>query len=102
MGLEKGLMETIPEITEVIQDNPKGPDIDAEQVNIVLENVRPYLSVFDSSVDLHNLQNVDSLQPVITLQLKGNAAGLKSTQQDIVQRMQKHFLLAGLRVEFQE
>jgi len=100
MGLEKGLMETIPEITQVIQDNPKGPDIDAEQIAIVLDNIQPYLSVFDSSVNLHAIQNVDSLQPVIKLQIKGNAAGLKSTQQDIAQRLQKHFLLPGLRVEF--
>ena len=88
-------MGTIPEITQVIQDNPKGPDIDAEQIGIVLDNIRPYLSVFGSSVDLSAIQNVDSLQPVIILQLKGNAAGLKSTQLDIAQRLQKHFILPG-------
>lgn len=96
-------MDTIPEITEVIQDNPKGPDVDAEQVNIVLDNVRTALMIFESSVDLVSIEGgKDSLQPTITLQMKGNAASLRSTKQDLAQRLQKHFINPGLRVEFQE
>lgn len=103
MGLERGLMETIPTITQVIQDNPKGPDVDIEQINIVLDNVRPALLIFDSAVDIVSIEGVEegSLQPTITLKLTGNAAMLESTKKDLMQRMQKHFLNPGLRIEFQ-
>lgn len=36
-------MEKIPEIQEVIQAMPEGPPLEDEQVNVVLDGVRPFL-----------------------------------------------------------
>lgn len=42
-NIERGLMEKIPEIQEVIQAMPEGPPLEDEQVNVVLDGVRPFL-----------------------------------------------------------
>merc|ERR1712025_1384927 len=50
MGLERGLKEKIPEIQEVIQAMPEGPPLDEEQVDVVLNGVRPFLTVAGGSI----------------------------------------------------
>mmetsp|Transcript_16783 Transcript_16783/g.31908 ORF Transcript_16783/g.31908 Transcript_16783/m.31908 type:complete len:164 (+) Transcript_16783:30-521(+) len=43
MGLERGLREKIPEIQEVIQAMPEGPPLSDDEINVVLDGVRPFL-----------------------------------------------------------
>lgn len=102
MGLERGLMEKIPEIQEVIQAMPEGPPLNQEQVDVILDGVRPFLSVAGGSIDLDRIEGEGGLQPSIYLEMKGNSASLNSVKLEIAQRLQKHFMMAGLHVEWVE
>jgi Fe-S cluster biogenesis protein NfuA len=100
MGLERGLREKIPEIQEVIQAMPEGPPLEENQVNVVLDGVRPFLDVVGGTIDINRLENVGGLQPTIWLHMKGSSASLNSVKLEIAQRLQRHFMIAGLRVEW--
>jgi Fe-S cluster biogenesis protein NfuA len=100
MGLERGLKEKIPEIQEVIQAMPEGPPLNEEQINVVLDGVRPFLNVAGGSIDCDRIEGLDGLQPTIFLEMKGSSASLNSVKLEIAQRLQKHFMVAGLRVEW--
>lgn len=100
MGLERGLKERIPEIQEVIQSLPSGPPLEEDQVNVVLDGVRPFLQVAGGSIDIDRLEGVGGLQPTIWLQMKGSSASLNSVKLEIAQRLQRHFMMPGLRVEW--
>lgn len=100
MGLERGLRERIPEIQEVVQSMPEGPPLDEEQINVVLDGVRPFLQVAGGSIDLDRIEGVDGLQPTIWLDMQGSSASLNSVKLEIAQRLQRHFMLAGLQVEW--
>ena len=100
MGLERGLKEKIPEIQEVIQAMPEGPELNDEQINVVLDGVRPFLQVAGGSIDIDRVEGVDGLQPTIWLKMEGASASLNSVKLEIAQRLQRHFMMAGLRVEW--
>lgn len=100
MGLERGLKERIPEIQEVVQALPEGPELDEEQVNVVLDGVRPFLKVAGGTIDIQDLRGVGGLQPTIVLIMGGNSKSLNSVKMEINQRLQRHFMIAGLRVEW--
>uniref|UniRef100_A0A7S1V170 NIF system FeS cluster assembly NifU C-terminal domain-containing protein n=1 Tax=Grammatophora oceanica TaxID=210454 RepID=A0A7S1V170_9STRA len=98
MGLERGLKERIPEISEVVQSLPEGPPLNEEQVDVILDGVRPFLEVAGSDIHLAKLSGVGSLQPTILLHMEGSSAALKSVKMEISQRLQRHFMLSGLHV----
>ncbi len=100
MGLERKLMERIPEIQEVIQAMPDTPDLNEEQINIVLDSVRPFLQVAGGTIDVDSITGEGGIQPTITLKMEGSAASLNSVKLEIAQRLQRHFMISGLRVEW--
>ncbi len=100
MGLERGLRERIPEIQEVIQAMPEGPPLSMEEVDVVLDGVRPFLSVAGGSINCENITGEGSVQPTVNLKMEGSSASLNSVKLEISQRLQRHFMLAGLRVEW--
>lgn len=100
MGLERGLKERIPEIQEVIQSMPQGPPLEEEQVNVVLDGVRPFLQVAGGNIDIDRIEGVDGLQPTIWLDMQGASASLNSVKLEIAQRLQRHFMMPGLHVEW--
>ena len=100
MGLERGLREKIPEIQEVVQSLPEGPELTDEQINIVLDGVRPFLQVAGGSIEIDRIEGIDGLQPTIWLDMRGSSASLQSVKLEIAQRLQRHFMMAGLRVEW--
>ena len=100
MGLERGLRERIPEIQEVIQAMPEGPPLEEDQVNVVLDGVRPFLQVAGGNIEIDRIEGVGGLQPSIWLDMQGTSASLNSVKLEIAQRLQRHFMLAGLRVEW--
>eukprot|EP00956_Cyclotella_meneghiniana_P015255 scaffold23186_cov52-Cyclotella_meneghiniana.AAC.4 len=100
MGLERKLMERIPEIQEVIQAMPDSPDLNNEQINIVLDTVRPFLQVAGGTIDVESIKGEGGVQPTVTLRMEGSAASLNSVKLEIAQRLQRHFMIAGLRVEW--
>jgi Fe-S cluster biogenesis protein NfuA len=100
MGLERGLKEKIPEIQEVIQALPNGPELTIDQIDIVLNGVRPFLQVAGGSINTDRIDGLDGLQPTIWLRMEGSSASLNSVKLEIAQRLQRHFMMAGLRVEW--
>lgn len=102
MGLERGLKERIPEIQEVVQALPEGPELNEEQINVVLDGVRPFLEVAGGNIEISDLRGVGGLQPKIELHMTGNAASLNSVKLEISQRLQRHFMVPGLRVEWKK
>jgi len=100
VGLERGLRERIPEIQEVVQAMPEGPSLCEDEVEVILEGVRPFLKVAGGSIDCESITGEGSLQPVILLKMGGASASLNSVKLEISQRLQKHFMMAGLRVEW--
>jgi Fe-S cluster biogenesis protein NfuA len=99
MGLERKLKERIPEITEVIQTVPNAPALTQEAVNIVLDGVRPFLSVAGGKISIVSLNGVGGLQPVVALKMDGSAAALQSVKVEIMQRIQRHFM-TSLRIDW--
>ena len=102
MGLERRLRERIPEIQEVVQAMPEGPDLNDEQVNVVLDGVRPFLQVAGGTINCESITGEGSVQPEILLKMEGSSASLSSVKLEIAQRLQRHFMLSGLRVEWAE
>ena len=102
MGLERRLRERIPEIQEVVQAMPEGPDLNDEQVNVVLDGVRPFLQVAGGTINCESITGEGSVQPEILLKMEGSSASLSSVKLEIAQRVQRHFMLSGLRVEWAE
>ena len=100
MGLERGLRERIPEIQEVIQAMPEGPPLSMEEVDVVLDGVRPFLSVAGGSIDCDSITGEGSLQPTINLRMEGNSKSLNSVKLEISQRLQRHFMMSGMKVEW--
>ena len=68
MGLERGLRARIPEIQEVVQSMPEGPPLEEEQVNVVLDGVRPFLQVAGGEIEIDRIEGVGGLQPSIWLE----------------------------------
>lgn len=101
MGLERGLREKIPEIQEVIQAMPEGPTLCQEEVEVILDGVRPFLKVAGGSIECESINGESSIQPVINLKMEGSSSSLNSVKLEISQRLQRHFMLAGLQVEYQ-
>lgn len=102
MGLERGLREKIPEIQEVIQAMPEGPELNQEEVDVILDGVRPFLKVAGGTIDCESINGESSVQPIINLKMEGSSASLNSVKLEISQRLQRHFMLAGLQVEYVE
>ena len=99
MGLERRLKERIPEIAEVIQSLPDAPKLTEEGIETVLDGVRPFLSVAGGKISVQSITGVGGLQPVVTLKMEGTAASLQSVKVEIMQRIQRHFMM-GLKIDW--
>ena len=89
MGLERGLLEQIPEILEVEQVSATGEALTEEGVMEVLDDVRPFLSMVGGDVELISVEATD-LQPSVTLRLSGPTAMLRSVKGEIIQVRTPH------------
>jgi Fe-S cluster biogenesis protein NfuA len=102
MGLERGLREKIPEIVDVVQDlGEGGPELSPETVETVLDTVRPFLNVAGGTIELSDLRGVGGMQPVILLKMGGKSAALRSVKTEIMQRLQRNFMIPGLRIDWE-
>lgn len=99
MGLERRLKEKIPEIAEVVQTIPDAPVLTNENIETVLDGVRPFLSVAGGKISIQSLTGVGGLQPIITLKMDGTAASLQSVKIEIMQRIQRHFM-TSLKIDW--
>lgn len=99
MGLERKLKERIPEIAEVIQTIPSAPGLTTEEVEKILDSVRPFLAVAGGKISINSITGVGGLQPAVVLKMEGSAASLQSVKLEIMQRIQRHFMQA-LKIEW--
>lgn len=99
MGLERRLLERIPEIEEVVQVEPEGPELTEEGIEKTLDEVRPFLNVAGGSIELLNL-NVDSAVPTARLKMSGSGAAINSVKVEIVHRLKRNWIkLANVTFE---
>jgi len=86
MGLERGLLEKIPEIISVEQVAADGVEISEEVIEEVLDEIRPFLKMAGGDVTLLGIDPGD-LQPSCTLRMTGASASLRSIKGEIIQRL---------------
>jgi lysyl-tRNA synthetase class 2 len=102
MGIEKRLKEAIPEIEEVVQSLPDVPELTIQEVDTVLDTIRPFLSVAGGKIEVAKLSGVKSVQPQLMLRMTGQSSSIQSVKAEIMQRIQRHFMTSGLRIEWDE
>ena len=86
MGLERGLLEKIPEIISVEQVSAEGVEISEDEIEDVLGEIRPFLKMAGGDVTLLSIDPGD-LQPSCTLRLTGSGSALRSIKGEIIQRL---------------
>ena len=84
MGLERGLLETIPEILAVEQVSATGEALCDDTVMEVLDEIRPFLKNMGGDIELIRVDATD-LQPSCTLRLTGPSATLRSIKGEVIQ-----------------
>ena len=55
----------------MVQSIPNAPTINAENIETVLDGVRPFLSVAGGNIVVRSISGVGGLQPVILLKMEG-------------------------------
>ena len=79
---------------------PQGPPLCDDEINIVLDGVRPFLQVAGGNIDIDRIEGEGGLQPTIWLEMTGSSASLNSVKLEIAQRLQRHFMMSGLQIQW--
>jgi lysyl-tRNA synthetase class 2 len=58
------------------------------------------LQVAGGTIETDRIEGLDGLQPTIWLKMSGSSASLNSVKLEIAQRLQRHFMMSGLQVEW--
>ena len=82
-----------------MQTIPNAPELNQENVEKVLDGVRPFLSVAGGKISVASITGVGGLQATVALRMEGTAASLQSVKMEIMQRIQRHFV-TGVKVEW--
>ncbi|KAG9444096.1 hypothetical protein H6P81_015436 [Aristolochia fimbriata] len=87
MGIERRLMEKIPEIVAVepVPDEETGLELNEENIEKVLEEIRPYLvGPAGGEVELVKIE-----QPIVKIRLSGPAAGVMTVRVAVTQKLRE-------------
>ncbi|KAK4742154.1 hypothetical protein SAY87_000155 [Trapa incisa] len=87
MGIERRLMEKIPEIVAVepIADDETGLDLNEENIEKVLEEIRPYLvGAAGGSLELVAIE-----EPIVKVRIMGPAAGVMTVRVAVTQKLRE-------------
>ncbi|ESQ43660.1 hypothetical protein EUTSA_v10014572mg [Eutrema salsugineum] len=87
MGIERRLMEKIPEIVAVesVPDEETGLELNEENIEKVLEEIRPYLiGTADGSLDLVEIE-----EPIVKIRITGPAAGVMTVRVAVTQKLRE-------------
>ena len=87
MGIERRLMEKIPEIfaVEPIADEETGLELNEENIEKVLEEIRPYLvGAADGSLELVGIE-----EPIVKVRITGPAAGVMTVRVAVTQKLRE-------------
>lgn len=86
----------------MVQSLPQGPPLCDDEINIVLDGVRPFLQVAGGNIDIDRIEGEGGLQPTIWLEMTGSSASLNSVKLEIAQRLQRHFMMSGLQIQWKQ
>ncbi|KAK8987512.1 hypothetical protein V6N11_027262 [Hibiscus sabdariffa] len=87
MGIEKRLMEKIPEIVAVepIADEETGLELNEENIEMVLGEIRPYLvGAAGGSLELVAIE-----EPIVKVRITGPAAGVMTVRVAVTQKLRE-------------
>ncbi|XP_030513014.1 nifU-like protein 2, chloroplastic isoform X2 [Rhodamnia argentea] len=87
MGIERRLMEKIPEIVAVepIADEETGLEMNEENIEKVLEEIRPYLvGAAGGSLELVAIE-----EPIVKVRITGPAAGVMTVRVAVTQKLRE-------------
>lgn len=90
MGLERRLLERIPEIEAVVQVEPQGPLLTEEGIENVLNEVRPFLNVAGGTIELIELL-AESAVPTARLRMTGSGSAINSVKIEITHRLKRNY-----------
>ncbi len=79
---------------------PDALELNEENVDGVLDSIRPFLKVCSGSIRIDRLEGVGGLQPQLVLNMEGKLGNLKSVKMEIMQRLKRTFVLDAVRIEF--
>ncbi|CAO2148011.1 unnamed protein product [Urochloa humidicola] len=87
MGIERRLMEKIPEIVAVepIADEETGLELNQENIEKVLDEIRPYLAGTGGG----ELEFVAIEEPIVKVRLTGPAAGVMTVRVALTQKLRE-------------
>ncbi|XP_075652424.1 nifU-like protein 2, chloroplastic [Castanea sativa] len=87
MGIERRLMEKMPEIVAVepIADEESGLELNEENIEKVLEEIRPYLvGAVGGSLELVAIE-----EPIVKVRIMGPAAGVMTVRVAVTQKLRE-------------
>ncbi|GAV86511.1 NifU domain-containing protein, partial [Cephalotus follicularis] len=87
MGIERRLMEKIPEIVAVesVADQETGLELNEENIEQVLEEIRPYLvGAAGGSLELVAID-----EPIVKIKISGPAAGVMTVRVAVTQKLRE-------------
>ncbi|KAL0711646.1 hypothetical protein Bca4012_018624 [Brassica carinata] len=87
MGIERRLMEKIPEIVAVesVPDEETGLELNEENIEKVLEEIRPYLiGTADGSLELVEIE-----EPIVKIRITGPASGVMTVRVAVTQKLRE-------------
>ncbi|CAF2320986.1 BnaCnng49720D [Brassica napus] len=96
MGIERRLMEKIPEIVAVesVPDEETGLELTEENIEKVLEEIRPYLiGTADGSLELVEIE-----EPIVKIRITGPAAGVMTVRVAVTQKREKIPAIAAVQL----
>ena len=97
MGIQRKLMEKIPEILDVEQiiDEYEGMELTAENVESVLDEIRPYLTgAGGGSLELEDIDG-----PNVKIHLGGEAANVMTVRVSVTQKLREKIpLIAAVQL----
>ncbi|OVA10984.1 NIF system FeS cluster assembly [Macleaya cordata] len=87
MGIERRLMEKIPEIVAVepVEDKETGLELNEENIEKVLEEIRPYLVGTGGG----GLELVAIDEPIVKIRILGPAAGVMTVRVAVTQKLRE-------------
>nr|CAB3463228.1 unnamed protein product [Digitaria exilis] len=97
MGIQRRLMENIPEISAVerVADKEMGLKLNEANVQKVLAEIRPYLAGTGGG----ELEFIKIVGPIVKVRLTGRAAGVKTVRVALNQKLREKIpSVAGIRV----
>jgi len=91
MGIERTLMERIPEIADVVAVMPDQEPLSKEGVEQVLDGIRPFLSVSGGAIELKELVETEPMR--IVMQMSGPPLKSMAVKVEVVNRIKRKYPL---------